>query len=594
MASADVIQNSAQAQANSYISQMQVFLSHLENYLLTTVTVPLVNTVLDTSQVDNALTNLLATSQTNPPIPLQIATMPAVSLPSPLPIEAGLNVPEFINISAPNIQDIVAPSVGNDVFSGESPTINYPVAAARPTVVLPDAPSFNNVALPTITDVAIPQFTAVAPTDDLTAPSNLFAFSENEYSSALLDASKAKLLNDMANGGYGIEVADETLLWQRARDRELRNADTASTEISRQIAARGFSLPPGAMLSQLASTQQEGLEKVSSVSRDISLKRADMYVENRKFTITETRELETLLINLHMNVMERALNAAKATAEFGISLYNARVNKFNVLMQGFRATVEAYQAQVQGALGQLEAQKVKLQVAMTEVDVQKAQAELYNIQVDGQKALIDMYRADISAVQGLADVERLKLDSFKAEIEAFSEKIRAGTLQLQGYEAQVRGNLTKAEIYRDQISAQATQAEIAKSQASVIESNARVKVENMRANIAAAVATADIYRAQTQGTAASNEAQERAFAARTEAFRSIAIAYEAMGRLDVAKYDSTTRTALENIRNEISAAKIVMDMRLGSATVGANTLSRAVEASLNQVIGLEAAISNSA
>jgi hypothetical protein len=593
MADIATIQNTAYTQTAGYLSQLQIFLNDLHALAGTEFDLQQIDPSLDISSVENALLALANDIQLNPPAPLPVGAMPLQIAPAPLPAEAEVNLPTLTTIPVPNIPVVTAPVVGQDVFTGTIPVLDALSAPEKPTLSLPTAPTFSNVVLPTITDIVLPTLTALSPADDLTAPSNLFSYSEPEYASALLDATKAKLLNDLQNGGYGIEPADEEALWARERDRELRNANAASMEATRQMAARGFSLPPGAMLAQLSSIQQSGLEKVSTASRDIAMKRADMYVENRRFTITESRELENLSINLHLSVMERALNSAKAVAEYGIALYNARVNKFNVLMEGFRAQVQAYSAQVQGALGQLEAQKIKLQVATTEVEVQRNQAQLYTTQVEGQRALIDMYRSDVAALEGLANVERLKIDLFRAEVESYSEKLRAGTLQLQGYEAQVKGNLTQAEIYRDQITAQLTQAEIAKAQAAVVEANARVKVENLRAAIAAAVGNADIYRSQTQGVAASNEAQARAFSARTEVFRALSTTYETLGRLDVSKFDATTRVSLENIRNSINLTKVALDIQLGAAKTGSETLSRTIEASLNQIVALQTASTTS-
>lgn len=590
---ADSLQNAAIAKADALSVQMQQFINILLGDSLIGSGIVPIDSTLDIGDIQTALTNLLASAQLNPPVPLQVASLPTITPPILGPVNAAVKIPTFPTISAPKIVNPVAPIIGKDVFTASRPPIATLTAPARPTITLPKAPSFNNVVMPTITDIVMPTLSAIAPVDALTAPSNLFMFSENAYQSALLDSSKAKLLHDMQFGGYGIETADEDALWARARDRELRTAAIASADVARSMAARGFTLPPGAALAQLASIQQDSTEKLSTVSRDIALKRADMYVENRKFTISETRELEQILIGANMAVMERALNASKATAEFGIALYNARISRFNILMEGFKTQVIAYGEQVRAAVSQLEAQKVKLEVSKTEVEVQRAQAEIYKTQVEGQTALMGMYRTDIAALQGLADVERLKLDAFRADVEVFSEQLRAGTLQLQGYEAQTRGNLAQAEIYKTQIDSQVSQVEITKAQAAIVESNARVSVENVRAAIAVIQSQAEIYRAQTQGVASSNEAQGRAFAARTEAFRTIAGVYGEMGKIKVAGADMTLRAAIEQVHNEVELARIATETRVQAASSAAGAIGQQIQAQLGQVLGIASAITQS-
>jgi hypothetical protein len=708
MSAAQDLQNAALAKADSYASQMKQFVDRLYQGTTTTAVVPAVTGVLDTATMNAALSALLAQAQLNPPVPVNVAALPSVSLPVVGAPEASFPVPVFPSIPVPSLTALPTPVLGSDIFdaAGLRPKVNTPTAPTRPvialpttpvfrdlslsvpvrpstslpaapayatvtmnapvrpTATLPTEPSFANIALPDITDIVIPAYALAAPVDDLTGPSNLFSFSEVEYSSALLDAGKAKLLRDLSVGGYGIETADEAALWARAQERELRSANALMLESARQMAARGFALPPGAMLAQLASAQQDAAEKISTVSRDIALKRADMYVENRKFTFTQVRELEQLSMNAHLSLMERALNASKAVAEFGLTLFNARVAKFNALMEGFRAKVTAYDTQVRAALGQVEAQRLKLQLVNARVDIQKNQVQLYGARVDAvkgafdvyrtdatvqqtqaqlaldiernktqvytaqldgvkaavdvyrtdatvqqglndaaiaiqknqvqiwgaqwdaAKTLVDMYRSDVAAMQGLADVERTKLEGYRLDVQAYAETLRAESLRLQSYESQVRGDLAKTDIYRSQISAQLTQAEVAKAQASVVESNARVKVENTRAAIAVASATAEVYRAQTQGAASSNEANVRAYAARTEAFRALSTIYDTMGRLEIGSFDAKTRVALENSRNVIEADKVAFGIRTQSAIAGADVLSKAIQGALNQVLGI--------
>ncbi len=596
------LQNTAIANAGTYMSQMQTFISDLTAYLRVSEgsalqpngdSVLVVSDTLDVTDVQSDLTKLLASAQANLPSPLNAPGMPTITMPAPASAVASLSFPAFPTISVPNLPTLTAPVVGTDPFTGVMPTIDYPVAAVRPDVTLPDAPVFANIVMPTITDIVLPNFTAVEPFDDLQAPTNLFSYSETAYDSALMNTATAKLLGDLVNGSYGIEIADEQALWSRAQERELRGADTAMAEAARQMAARGFSLPAGAMLAQLASAQQDAMEKISTVSREIALKRADMYVEGRKFTFAQVKEYEQLTTALFMSAAERALNSAKATAEFGIALYNSRIAKFNALMEGFRASVMAYEAEVRGALGQLEAQKIKLMVVDAEVGIQKNQAQLYLTQVEGANSLVNMYRTDVSAMQGLADVERLKLGVFQSSVEAYSEQLRAGSLQLQGYEAATRGNMVQAEVYKTEVSAQMIQAEIVKTQSSVLVANAQVSIENLREQIAVATATADVYRSQSQGVAAANESQVRAYQARTESFRSMANIYETMGRLDISRYDSSTRVALENVRNLLEADKITWNVRLGSTTTAIQALGQAVQSNLNQVIGIASAVTSS-
>ena len=205
------------------------------------------------------------------------------------------------------------------------PFIGFPAVAATFTPNLtvantppPDAPA---VSLAAVSHIAMPSFL----TSDLPAPTNEFEFFEAQYQSALLDAAKAKLLDNIFSGGYGIEPGDEAALVQRFRDRETQNAMARIAEAGRSMAIRGFPLPPGELNLTIDASWQEFQNKVADADREVYLKRNSLYVENRQFTIREARELEQILIGFHNSVQERAFNVARASVEMAIALYNAKL-----------------------------------------------------------------------------------------------------------------------------------------------------------------------------------------------------------------------------------------------------------------------------
>lgn len=275
------------------------------------------------------------------------------------------------------------------------PTVDFPVVSGglRPDVTglgvaaPPEAPS---IVISTPIDILLPP-------DDLLAPTNNFTYFEAAYSSVLLDPLKSKLLNDLLNGGYGIDTADEQALFTRARDREAEAALTRVDAAGRSLASRGFALPPGELSISIDRAYQEFQNKSSSISREIFVNRADRFVDNRKFTITEVRQLETVLIGFHNSVQERALNVARATAEVAIQVYNAMVLRY-------RARLEAAQiaAGVQRDKIQAEVARAEAAVRLFQGQIQAYEANLRRV-VDISNLQVQLYRADIEANRNLTD-----------------------------------------------------------------------------------------------------------------------------------------------------------------------------------------------
>lgn len=104
------------------------------------------------------------------------------------------------------------------------------------------------------------------------------------------------LTNDVSNGGYGLDTQDELDLWNRARDREAINAQMAVDEAKRNYSMSAFSMPSGALTQAMERANGVAIEKNSSVNRDLAIKKADLYWEGKKFTLTLGVTLEQLLL----------------------------------------------------------------------------------------------------------------------------------------------------------------------------------------------------------------------------------------------------------------------------------------------------------
>ena len=325
------------------------------------------------------------------------------------------------------------------------PDVNFPVISGglRPTITdtgvlgSPEAPALDFALLADI----------VLPTDDLLAPTNDFTFYETAYTSTLLDPLKAKLLADLTNGGYGIDTADEVALFNRARDREVDAAQTRIEEAGRAMAARGFPLPPGELSIHIDRAYQDMQNKVSEVSRVITLERSKLFVENRQFTIREVKELEQITIGFHNSVQERALNVARATAEIGIAVYNALLARYRARLDASKITadVQTQQAQVDVARAQAFVTLFQGKISAYEANLRRAvefgrmQVELYRGDIDANRALTDglVSRATLqqkvieATTQQNIQISQMTIEMAKAKLLATVEGLKFQTAAAQ-------------------------------------------------------------------------------------------------------------------------------------------------------------------
>lgn len=214
------------------------------------------------------------------------------------------------------------------------------------------------------------------PTKPLLYPAD---YTETEYASTLLTALSNLLYSDLINGGYGIGTDDEENLWNRAREREIRGMAAQQDAATRQFAIAGFPMPTGAAQHATQQIQQETSEKIATLGRDIAIKRADLYVENRKHAISAATELEKTKMNNFAAKMDRLLekwkaNITKVTEEFRVraQVYASIAGAYTSL---FSANAGLAEAQASLAIGQINANVAVFRAQFDKV-LEKARLEL--------------------------------------------------------------------------------------------------------------------------------------------------------------------------------------------------------------------------
>jgi len=514
-------------------------------------------------------------------LPASALFPPSISIPLPTapdpsftPVDAP-SIPEFtrlvpeLSLPTPPSTDLPATPVAPSIAEPEIPT--------APVVSLPAVPTFTPVTVPLPPSVDIPSFTAGLPAEDFYTPSNTFEWAEAAYASELLDAQKAKLLDNLENGGYGIETSDESGLWERARERELENARVATESIFAETASRGFPLPPGSSIVALQRAHQELQDKMSEVSRDIALRRSELYVDNRKFTIQEVRSLENILINFHNSVQERALNAAKIAIDVAVAIYEAQLKRYNARLDAYRTEAQVFESKIRAALSQVEIFRTTMEGKRLEVDVQRQTVELYRAQLNGVESLINIYRAQMEAAGVRAGIERTRIDAFRSLIDAYSAQVGARTAQFGMYEAQVRGEIAKVQAFEAEVRAYAARVQ-------GLQSAAEIKLGNLRAETDQARVQADLYRTDIAVGELSLRAQTEVIDTITKRYgldvqryqsqlNALAEAYRLQQQRERDARDADFKTADVKIRNaelQFRALQQVIETKLGSHRIAAS------------------------
>lgn len=450
------------------------------------------------------------------------------------------DVPELVAV-APAIVLPTAPSADVGAAPGGAPSLETPTTPDAPNVVIPTVPTLEDLRLPEPPSFTVPEWNAVAPQNLLSAPTAVFAYVDPGYVSELHDPLVQKLLNDLQDGTYGIEPAVEDALWMRARDRAAQAGRSAADEAIRRAAGMSFAMPQGSLFELAQQAEDKATDALTEANRDIALKRADLYVEGRKFTIQQVQSYEKIRIDLYSATQERALNYAKAIVDTGIAIYDAGVRNFSAQLQAYQTEAQVFASRVQAELSKAQIFRTQVEAEAQRMAFNRAKIEAYQAQLQGINTTVELYKSRIAAAKLFMDLQGQRLDLFRGQVQAYAERVRAKEAEFGIYKAQIGGQLASIDVFKAQIDAH--NAQLAGSEA-----RARIQLQGNESLLQAYRAASQLYTSQLDSAA-------KQLSARLDEAKTRGSLYSA----DIDAYRAFTSSAMDSARVHTDLSRYNLD-----------------------------------
>lgn len=485
-----------------------------------------------------------------------------------------------------------------------APTVSYGTTPSIPavgSVSMPAAPTLSMPAAPTYLALDIPTFAGVdlheawltkfdnIPTLSLVAPTPYSYSRGPEYASALLDNLKATLNTRLA-GGTGLSPAVEQAIWDRGRSRETQLGLANEAEIMRNSEALGFQLPSGVLAAQLREAQQNYYDKLSGLSRDVMIKQAELEQENLKQTIIAGIDLEGKLVDYSWKLEQMAFEAAKATAENAVAIYNAQVEQYKALMSAYQVYSEAYKTIISAELAKVDVFKALLSAEQTKADINKTLVEQYKATIDAAMSQVQIYTAEVGAAKVLVEIEGLKISAASEQVKAYTAQINAETAKVEAYKAGVEAETAKVGVYKvkaDVFAAKVgAQAEVARLELGRYDSIIKAKSlewDGYRA-------TAEAEKNRMQALAAQSSALADSFKAEAAAIEAEAGMHTRVWEGQIKEYEAGQQIALQNAKLTNDAMQFTYASVLDASKVGAQVYAQLTSSAYN-IIHANASIS---
>jgi len=494
-------------------------------------------------------------------------------------------IPEF-NIPTPTFTEPQKPSQLAE-FNQVSPTINtefdFPEIPYQlqnpllPDITLTDhvVPEKPELLTPNV-DIEVPQFSESKP-DDLRT---VFESSYSGYASGLVsfvngyvDAQLVKInpeyhaqmsklevqLTKYLDGGTALRPEVEDAIYSRARGKNNAEARRVRDQAFADAAARGFTMPTGALMSAMQQARQAGADNNARAASEITVMQAEMEQKNLQFAVTTSSALRSTIINAMLSYMQNLIQINGQAADLAKTVMNAVIEGYNLLLKYFGARMDEFKAQ--SALAELKFKAVGIKLELyrgelsaleTMVNVDKSKVDIYRAKVEALSSLANLYKSQIEAVLGRASLEKLKLDLFRSQVEAHSQQVQAKNSEWQGFTAQINGQQAAAGLYSAQVQGYGQRVQAFKTQ---IDAQAEV----VRAQVATNQAAAD------QVKTAANVYQSIVQARSTEAGV----------KMELEKLKLSTHS--EQLKSQVTAAQLALDYYKSKTSVALSVMDARVK-----------------
>lgn len=477
----------------------------------------------------------------------------------------NVDTPGAITYDAPTapsyttVPEYVAPGVPTyDVVEYTPPTaVTYEtVVYNAPTAPTYETVTYNAPAAPTYETITYnapqsdPFLTAPLPTQYSagTAPSTTVTYDNPDFSDAILDSLKSKLLTDLSTSSTGLGSA-EGGLFANAVARENDVLAEAYNQITTAFSSRGFDMPPGALSALQAQESNKSTIRLTDVNNNIMVESAKLAQAWNQTTVTASSQIIDVLARVFDSKIMRNFEAAKTSVALALEGFKAAIQVLvaNAELEGkYLGSVgsyndvvsKKYSSEIMGETSRIGAlsDTNKAKSSQFTAEIQGATAEVSALS-DYNKALSQGYA---SAIQGASAEVSAKSDYNKALSQGYSSEIQGAAAEVSAF---ADSNKAKASSYTAEV--QGALGPIT----AVSESNRSI---------------ASGYSAAIQGAAADVQAQAETEKAKAtvgdlNSRKALALA-EIAKSAAMANIDAATRTFLGEIQILGSASNAAMTM----------------------------------
>lgn len=438
---------------------------------------------------------------------------------------------------------------------------------------LPPLPVLAEILPPNEPEYNMPVFEGTMPVDDLTPPDMLFSWNEAEYSSDVLAALQAKVLDGIVNGGAGMSAEIEQAIYDRAASRLDIELQTSENLALNDFASRGSRLPQGALIARFQEIQLQSTLVREDLTKDVMIKSADQAYAYSTFIVEKGLAIEHESMTLANSVQQRAFEAAKSVIDYAIRIFESKVTAYAAKIDAYKTEAQIFESKIRAETAKAELYRSIVEGRKLSMEMQAIMVDLYSKQVQAVEVMARIYSIQMDGAKTEAEISRISIDRFKALVDSYSAQVGAVTAEYNLYQAKIVGESEKAKLYMYQADGYKTRVDAAKIESDIDINNLRAELDQNKGERDVFIAQLEKYKTDLTANVSDAEIQAKAEGLKLGVFTG-----------NVQKFDTIVKSLTESYRAQTSVdiANAGVNIQYGDILAKLELASKEITSSLIQ------------
>jgi hypothetical protein len=254
-------------------------------------------------------------------------------------------------------------------------------------------------------------------------------------------------------------------------DRENRVTQSEVKAVYQDWAARGFSMPQGAMAKRVDYVRTQGNLRASEASRAVVVEAFKEKIQEVRLIFDRCLDVEQRLYERFMQKRKHELDIVQLKFDFAKMRLDELKESFKIRMDATKYFMETYKYYIEMTIKKMETIRFQLEYLDYEMKLRDYKVKLYNdhikallsnveiykikmdtvkVQIETAKTQFDLYKTEIDGFSTQSNIEKIKADLYGTQVQAEGQRLSLFETMVKNYTANIQGLSAKADVKNKQ------------------------------------------------------------------------------------------------------------------------------------------------